>query len=86
MDSGAPILFVSSSARSTAPKLVYLLVQIAVVDAPLYPVPVYLDAESRALVHGSWQRLGAAYAAGACGEADAAAQRSQFLAALPVPP
>src|SRR5215204_109156 len=44
-------------------EVVYPLVQVAVGDAPVYPVPVHLDAEGHALVHGYCERLGAAHAA-----------------------
>src|SRR5918997_1127199 len=57
-------------------EVVYPLVQVAVGDAPVYPTPVHLDAEGHALVHGYGERLGAAHAAEARGEADAATQRS----------
>src|SRR5919112_916697 len=48
-------------------EIIYPLVQVAVGDAPVYPVPVYLDAESHALVHGDGERLSAAHTAEACG-------------------
>ena len=45
-------------------------------DAAFDPVGIHLDAEGYALVHGDGERLGAAHAAEAGGEADAALQRS----------
>jgi hypothetical protein len=45
-------------------------------DAAFDPVGIYLDAEGHALVHGDGERLGAAHAAEAGGEADASSQGS----------
>ena len=75
MESGSPALLRLFRALYGLVQVVDAFVQVAVGDAAIDPVRVHLDAESYALVHGDGQRLGAAHAAEARGEADAAAQR-----------
>ena len=57
-------------------EVVDAFVQVTVGDSTVYPVRVYLDAQGYALVHGDGQWLGAAHAAEAGREADAAPQRT----------
>ncbi len=55
-------------------QIVYPFVEVAALDAALGALRVDLDAEGYAFVHGDRERLGAAHAAEARGEADAASE------------
>ena len=57
-------------------QVVDAFVEVAVGDTAFDPVGINLDAQGYSPVHGDGQRLGAAHAAEAGGEADAALQRS----------